>query len=389
LQPGSPTEPWDRPAFAAAARGQGTYSTITVDGQPVRLLSRPFPEGSQPFGVIQAAYPLTELRRAIAGLDRALLTLIPVSLLCAGLGGFLLTDRVLRPVRRLTQAAARIGAEDLSERLPVAGQEDEFGELAATFNGMLGRLEETFRDQERLVEQLRRLVEQQRRFTADASHELRTPLTVIKANTSLCKSGSPALNDYQQSVEDIDRAADSMSRLVHDLLLLARSDGGQLGQNRIALPIKEVLERATTGLPHQQCAPIRIEAPDASLCVHGNEDEMIRLFANLLKNAVRYTPPEGCITVTAVRDGSDARVSVTDTGIGIPPEHLPHLGERFYRVDPARSRLDGGTGLGLSICKSIVEAHGGTIAFESEAGVGTTVTVTLPVADLPGDGHPS
>src|SRR5439155_15665589 len=133
----------------------------------------------------------------------------------------------------------------------VGGQEDEFGELAATFNGMLGRLEETFQDQQRLVEQLRRLVEQQRRFTADASHELRTPLTVIKANTSLCKSGSPAPDDYRQSVEDIDRAADSMSRLVHDLLLLARSDGGQLGQNQIDLPVREALERAASGLSHQ------------------------------------------------------------------------------------------------------------------------------------------
>ena len=160
-------------------------------------------------------------------------------------------------------------------------------------------------------------MEQQRRFTADASHELRTPLTVIKANTSLCKSGSPAPDDYRQSVEDIDRAADSMSRLVHDLLLLARSDGGQLGQNRIDLPVKEVLERATSGLLHQECAPIQIVAPDAALCVRANEDEIVRLFANLLKNAAEADSPVGQRSFSHV-DATPKRsrprsVYVTDT----------------------------------------------------------------------------
>src|SRR5262249_18756272 len=151
-------------------------------------------------------------------------------LLCAGAGGAFLTDRVLRRVRRTAQAAERItvgGAEDFSARLPVIGS-DEFSELAQTFNGLLGRLETAFHEQRRLLEQQKRSLEQQRRFTGDASHELKTPLTVIRGRASLALSGESSEADYRRALEEIDRASEMMSHLVQDLLLLARSDGGQL-----------------------------------------------------------------------------------------------------------------------------------------------------------------
>jgi len=364
---------WDPAAFALARAGQVRYSTVTAGGEPVRVLSRPFPRQGPIEGVIQAPYPLSELDRALRGLDRALLTLLPFALLCAGLGGAWLTDRVLRRVRRLTLAAGNIGARDLSERLPVTGS-DEFSELAETFNGLLGRLETAFRRQQRLIEQ-------QRRFTADASHELKTPLTIIQGNTSLALSGHPDQAEYAQAMGEIGMAAETMSRLVRDLILLAQSDSGRLGQGRIELLLREVLERAVARVPRPAAAAICLSLEDEALSVPGNEEELVRLFTNLLTNAVRHTPAGGKITLAARREGAQVVVTVADTGDGIAPEHLPHLGERFYRVDSARARLDGGTGLGLSIARSIVEAHGGTIAFASVLGEGTTVTVTLSGAE--------
>ena len=361
---------WDPAAFALAKTGQTVYSTIIQeDGQPVRVLSRPVGPQGRVEGILQAPYPLADVQRALAGLDRALLTLLPVALLCAGLGGALLTDRVLRRVRRLTQAAEGIGAGDLSERLPSSGQ-DEFSELAETFNGLLGRLETAFAKQQRLIEQ-------QRRFTADASHELKTPLTIIQGNTSLALHGHPAEEEYRRSMQEIGAAAETMSRLVRDLILLAHSDAGRLGQQRIELLLREVLERAVARVPRPS-APICLTVEDESLSVPGNEEELVRLFTNLLTNAARHTPLDGKISLTAKRGGDWAVVRVADTGDGIAPEHLPHLGERFYRVDSARTRTDGGTGLGLSICRGIVDAHDGEMIFASALGEGTTVTVRLP-----------
>ena len=293
LNPRRPAEPlWDPAAFALARAGQIRYSTVTVGGEPVRVLSRPFPRRGPVEGVIQAPYPLADLDRALRGLDRALLTLLPFALLCAGLGGAWLTDRVLHRVRRLTQAAGGIGARDLSERLPVTGR-DEFSELAETFNGLLGRLETAFTRQQRLIEQ-------QRRFTADASHELKTPLTIIQGNTSLALSGHPNQAEYAQAMGEIGMAAETMSRLVRDLILLAQSDSGRLGQGRIELLLREVLERAVSRIP-RPAAAVCLSIEDESLSTPGNEEELVRLFTNLLTNAARHTPAGGRITLTARR----------------------------------------------------------------------------------------
>lgn len=379
LSPWGGDGPWDKMALKTAATGRAILTTTVVDDEQIRVLSQPLPPNGPVVRVVQIPYPLAEVNRAMSGLNWGMLVLLPVALLCAGLGGAMLTDRALRPVSRVTEAASRIGAEGLSERLPVEG-EDEFAELAHTFNAMLVRLEGSFDEQQRLVDELKRLIERERRFTADASHELRTPLTVIKANTSLALGEGSAPGHARQSFEDIDRAADTASRLVQDLLLLARSDAGQLGRDPIALPIADILSRATSAFAHSAGAPIHVNVPDAALCVTGNEDELVRLFTNLLDNARRYTPADGSVTVSALGDGPEVRIQVSDTGSGIAPEHLPHLGERFYRVDPARTRREGGAGLGLSICRGIAEAHGGSLTIESTEGRGTTVSVSLPVA---------
>lgn len=320
-----------------------TFLVATETGEPV------FYQTTESLQAINA-----ELNR----LTRTLLTLIPFALLLASAGGMFLTGRALAPVREVTDAAGRIGVEDLSERLPVRGK-DEFARLEATFNGMLERLEGAF--------------ERQRRFVADASHELKTPLTVIKANSSLALSDPDLPTDYRETFLEIDRAADRTSRLVQDLLLLARTDHGQL-------PLKEAEVAAESLFSGVLAEAKKLYPEGATLQVTvgkesfwGDAHLLHRLLLNLVDNALRHTPREGTVTLVAQPSG----FVLSDTGEGIAPEHLAHLGERFYRVDSARARSGGGTGLGLSIARAIVEAHGGTLQITSQPGKGTTVTVTL------------
>ena len=374
--PARPSVPWDADGFAQAAAGREVYSTLQSGPEPLRVLSVPIRRGGKMIGVAQLTSSLAPLNEEIKRLTRTLLTLIPLALLIAGLGGAFLSDRALRPVRALGAAAGRIEASDLSRRLP-AGGGDEFAALAQTFNGMLSRLEQAFRA-------LETAYEQQRRFTADASHELRTPLTIIKANTSLALlGGGGTAADYRCALEAADLGADRTIRLVQDLLLLSRADAGQEPMRREIVSLPTLLTEAADAVQPADRRPqatLEFTLPDDDLPLRGDEDALRRLFTNLLENALRHTPPPGTVTVSARRSDSTIVVSIADTGEGIAAEHLPRLFDRFYRADAARSGATGGTGLGLAICRSITAAHGGQIRLESVPGSGTTVVVTLPLA---------
>ncbi len=172
-----------------------------------------------------------------------------------------------------------------------------------------------------------------------------------------------------------------MTRIVQDLLLLARADADQLAYTLVPTPLFDVLELAVASPANLDHAPVRMNLPAKPVFVLGHADSLVRLFSNLLENAARHTPGDGSITVSAERVGSQIVVEVADTGAGIAPEHLPHVTERFYRVEAARSRAHGGTGLGLSICRSIADLHGGSLEITSALGQGTTVRVLLQDAD--------
>lgn len=356
--------PWDRRAYARSLTGRTVYSTVLDGGTPTRILSIPIERRGRIEEVVQLAYPLDGVLREIDALTATLLALAPFGLLAAGLGGAFLTGRALDPVREMARTASRLGASNLSERLPASGR-DEFSELASSFNAMLARLEEAF--------------ERQRRFTADASHELRTPLSIIKANTSLALEHPWPDDRYREFLAAIDSAAGRQSRIVEELLFLARADAGRLARDVGAVCLIEALEEAveTVTRPDRPC--VRLDAIDPALMVRGSGSELTRLFTNLLENAVRHTPPEGMVTVSATVDATSVTATVADTGEGIAPIHLPHLnaGERFYRVDAARSGGTGGAGLGLAICRSIIDAHGGRMTIESKVGEGTVVRVRL------------
>jgi signal transduction histidine kinase len=369
--------PWNRAAFKRAAAGGEQRITILNHEVEVRILSRAVRWKGKVIGVIQVSHPLDEINRAIAGMKRSQLTLVPVALVFAGLCGAVVTRRALRPVGRVVKTAEQIGTHDLSQRLPVTGN-DEFSQLSCTFNGMLARLEAGFARQQSLVCQLALLLEQQKRFTADASHELKTPLSIAKVHLSLLRDAPVTGDGFQESIMDIEQAVDRMGRLVQDLLFLAQHDAGQSLRSMTELPVTDVLNQARRNVYDPAGKRIVIEVSDPELTVYGDEDEIVRVFSNLFENAVHHTPRDGEIRATALRQEDTVFICVSDTGVGIAPEHIPHLGERFYRVDTSRARAGGGAGLGLSICKSIIDRHHGTITFESIVGKGTTVTVVLP-----------
>ncbi|MFI5387783.1 MAG: sensor histidine kinase, partial [Fimbriimonadales bacterium] len=370
--------PYDMNSFRAALAGHQTiittnaYNTADKSQEKIRLLSKPISKDGQIQRVLQYPQPLASTDQALAGLTRTLVIALPLILLVSAFGGVYLTGRALKPVREITNTAAEVGAESLSGRLEVKGN-DEFSRLAQTFNGMLERLQGAFGRMEHAVEQ-------QRRFTADASHELRTPLTVIKANTSLAMKGQRSVEEYQKTLAAVNSAADTMNRLVNDLLLLARSDHGKLEFDREPICLKPLLKDAIAAVARPGVASISLQMENEGEEILGDGHAIIRVFVNLLENAARYTPEGGSIVVHPSREGDEIVISVRDTGVGIAPEHLPHLTDRFYRVDEARASAQGGNGLGLSICSSIVEAHNGSISIESMPDDGTTVTVRLPAA---------
>jgi two-component system, OmpR family, sensor kinase len=282
-------------------------------------------------------------------------------------GGWWMSSRVLRPIRSISRAAAAISATQLSERIDTAKIDRELAELATVLNGTFARLEEEF--------------QKQTRFTADASHELRTPLAVLHSQLELALARPRTPEEYEEALERCRNATSRMRGLVDGLLMLARADAGKLAIDRQPLDLRELVEEIVN---HPQPAARKSEvaltfaAPEQSVMVAGHAT-LSRVLENLLSNALRHTPQGGSVTVSLTSADQAATLRVTDTGSGIPLADQPRIFERFFRADQARSRSSGGNGLGLAICKSIVEAHDGTIAFTSEPGVKTEFVVTLPM----------
>lgn len=294
------------------------------------------------------------------------------TLVIALLGGYWLADRAMRPVHTITQAARTIGETDLSRRLNMKSR-DELGELANTFDGMLGRLQAAF--------------ERQRQFVADASHELRTPLTIVNLETNRTLASPHKPEDYRNALATIRSENDFMTALVNDLLTLARMDAGQAALQRLPVDLSDVaLDTIEQLSPLAARNGVRLESGDLpEACVLGDRQHLLRMVSNLVDNAIKYAAGDDrkVSIETGIADGT-AWVSVSDNGPGIAPEHLPHLFDRFYRIDQARTRGDenssapkspAGSGLGLSIVQWIVQSHGGEIKVESQVGTGTTFKV--------------
>jgi len=355
-------------ASARAAHAGPQLTTVSLQGTEWRVLSQPLASGGQAAAVLQVARPEQGIEDA---LDRLLLLMglaVPLTLALAIAGGLFLASRALGPIDRITRTAGRIGAADLSRRLALPASPDEVGRLAATFDAMLDRLEEAFA--------------RQRRFTADASHELRTPLALLssRAEVALDRPRTPA--EYRATLTGVRDDAARLTQLLAELLTLARADRGQEALAREPVALADLVADTLAALaPLAEERGIVLAADALAPCVIlGDQTRLTQLLINLVDNAVKYTPAGGQVTVQLARDAATALLAVTDTGIGIAPEHLPRLFERFYRADTARSRGAGGAGLGLAIADWIARAHGGQIAVASAVGSGSTFSVRLPLA---------
>jgi heavy metal sensor kinase len=296
----------------------------------------------------------------------ALLLAVPAALLLLGGWSYLMARAALAPMERLRRSTEEITVARLDRRLPIANAHDEVGRLSRTINAMIARLERSFLEI--------------RRFTADASHELRTPLTIIRteAEVALDKHLSPA--EYRDLLGGILEECERLTRLIEQLLALAREDAGASGTAFQALDLSSLIQQVVEDMrPLAEMRGLVLTvAVDGPLPISGEASRLRQVCYNLLDNAIKYTPATGTIVVQAQRKDRFALVAFRDTGIGIPPEHLPHVFDRFYRVDKARSRAEGGTGLGLSIAQSIIAAHGGWIELVSTPGQGTNCTIALP-----------
>jgi heavy metal sensor kinase len=321
--------------------------------------------GDEDFTLILMA-PLEGVDRERGQLLAALALAVPVALAFSGGVSYLLARKALSPVGRLRTLAREVTADRLDRRLEVGNPADELGGLALTLNAMIARLERSFAEI--------------RRFTADASHELRTPLTAIRAEAEVAL-GRPALPPEQQALlGSILEECERLTRLADQLLALSREDAGVAQQGWEALDLGALVGGVVeTMRPLADAKGLRLHPPvPPAAGVRGDAGRLRQVFYNLLDNAIKYTQPGGEIEVRVEGRAGEAVVTVRDSGVGIPEEHLPRVFDRFYRVDRARTRAEGGTGLGLSIARSIVAAHGGSIELRSAPGKGTACIVTLP-----------
>jgi heavy metal sensor kinase len=322
--------------------------------------------------LVQIAATLEPVDHELAELLAVLLLTGPLALAGALGGGYVLARTALAPVDRMAAAADQITAMRLDRRLDVPNPDDELGRLARTLNGMIAGLERSFGEI--------------RRFTADAAHELRTPLAVMRSAAEVALRVPREAQEYHRVLEELLEEIERLTRLAEQLLFLSRGDAGLVPLVRQPVRLDELIPEVADHMrvvAAQKGQTVTVDLPPPCP-VAGDADQLRRLLFNLLDNAVKYTPAGGAITVKSQCLGEHVRVVVADTGKGIAAEHLPHLFDRFYRVDPARDReTTDGIGLGLAICRSIVEAHGGTIGVESTFGRGTEVSFTLPATKGP------
>ena len=354
----APIEALDRPVGSVLVATKGRGEPRPVLPPPAALTSA---DADSP--------PLPDVEPSLAYLTFAVGRALILAGIVAGVAGIvlvlLLSRRALGSIGNLTAAARRLGGGDLSSRATVAGS-DEVAELGRTFNAMADALEESER--------------QRRRLVSDIAHELRTPLANIQGHIEAMQDG--LMDPDRQNLDTVHRQSQYLNRLVNDLNLLAQTEASELTLVTEPESVAALLERVAASFrPRAEGQSLRLATdvadglPDLTL----DRVRIEQVIANLLDNAIRHTPAGGTVTVAAQREDDGVEIAVADTGAGIPAEDLPRIFDRLYRADPSRDRATGGSGLGLTIARRLVEAHGGSMRAESEAGVGSRFSFTLPV----------
>lgn len=346
--------------------GHSAYSFMARD-LPLRVLVHELNSDGNTY-LIQVAAPMDDSYNALNRFKWVVLLLSPLLVVLASGGGYWLSRRALAPVDEITRAAQEINSNNLSQRLEVPPTRDELQRLSETLNGMLERLEAAFN---RITQ-----------FTADASHELRTPLALMRTTTEVSLRTSQTVSEYREAQSQVLEELEKTSSLVEKLMLLARADAGAETLQRVPVNLTDCLREACNDgriLAAAKGITFQEDIASLMLVVEGDPHALHRLFLILIDNALKYTPSRGSIVVSLSQGDNFAVTEFRDTGIGITVEDQPHIFDRFYRADKARSREFGGVGLGLSIARWVAEAHGGSIAVESSPGDGSIFRVRLPL----------
>jgi two-component system OmpR family sensor kinase len=314
------------------------------------------------------AYPISEINDVLSNLFFIFIYLIPVAIVISVGGGWFLASRSLKPVDDIARTARAITAHNLDQRIQFTGMDDELGRLVATFNEMISRLQLSFT--------------QIQQFSSDASHELRTPLTIMRGEIELAlRSKKQTSEEYRKVLSSALEETMHMTAIIENLLTLAKADRGLTNFATEDVWLRSVVQELYEDseiLAESKGITVRTGMLDDALIV-GDAVRLRQLLLNLIDNAIKYTPENGTVEISLVREQRSAKIIIKDSGVGIPADDLTKIFDRFYRVDKARSRDLGGSGLGLSISKWIADIHGGTITVESELNAGSTFTVSLPL----------
>ena len=328
---------------------------------PVLAVARRLPDGC----ILQVVQSLEADARLLASYRRTFSVGITIMLLAGGFLGWLFARRAMAGVERITRTAWRIGAGDLKQRVPVGDEGEEIHQMADAFNQMLERIE--------------KLVNELREVTNNIAHDLRSPITRIRGHVETMFTRARSLEECRESAGTVIAECDRMAHLINTMLDIAETEAGAAALAREPVSLRDLLEDVCDLFrPAAEDAGLTLELTGADgdpLAVTGDAARLQRAFANLLDNAVKFTPAEGAVRVSAVPIGEWVHISIVDTGIGIDPDHLAHVFDRFYRADASRSAP--GSGLGLSLVRAVVEAHGGTVVVVSRPGEGSTFTVRL------------
>jgi len=348
------------------APADGFHDEATPAGEyRIATFTVPVPSLGAAYRVV-VSQSTRSLEQELAGFRRILYLCVPLGLLLAAVGGYFLARRNLAPIVAMSAEVNRITSQSLHQRVAVVNPNDELGQLAATFNELLERLNASF--------------EAQRRFMADASHELRTPISVALTAAQVNLDGPPkSTADYQDALRIVAEQMRRLKRIVQDMFLLAQVDSGALEPAITSFYLEELIAesvRAARVIAGPRDVRVEIDTPHEAP-FQGDEGLLRQLLLILLDNAIRHTPDGGRVAVRLAREGSEWRVDVADTGTGIPEADQPHIFDRFYRANKARSA--GGAGLGLSIARWIAALHKGTLTLAASSPAGTTFTLRLPI----------
>jgi heavy metal sensor kinase len=359
------TETWGSPPDLGRLTMRGNVQTVMQNRKPIRVLS-----AVVPVGIIQIGVPIDEFVEMLDAFTWTAIIASPLLLILASMGGYWMSRRALAPVEQIARTADDIEARNLAKRLPLSGAGDELDRLSATLNAMFGRLESAFH---RITQ-----------FTADASHELRTPVAIIRTTAEVTRRKPRSGPEYEAALDRILAESERTTALIEDLMVLARTDADI--EEFTPEPVEMVeLVRGTCSDAGAvaDAAGVSLTTGELEECtVSGDDQALRRLLLILIDNAVKYSKPGGTVQVSLSackwRDRPTASLEVRDNGIGISPDDLPHIFERFYRASKDRSRRIEGVGLGLSIAQSIARQHGGEVQVESTLGQGTTARLMLP-----------